>query len=845
MSIQSITQILRDLKKIYGSTQLEAKEYSGLLQQATFQQAMKNQKIPQFDSQEKQQTVENVQIIYEIIQLEVKKYSNLFQQAIESQELPQDYDSQKLHQLKEKVDELSKNILHNSLTWLCNSPIWRKLRSDLDSVLFSEYALKYPLLVKATIQMTDEGPERTLLALTESLGTIDSDSFISTIKKSLIIPLCDLNIDFRFKIGEKCNKIISLNPPLNCNPPLYSPYSSDQWYRLRLLLKKFLPQAFHEYWVYAASDFLLSTLEIKIAADRLSLEKEQFKTEMKALLAYCKKAETVKIHQKNSPYFLTFTRQRFEEWIESGPEIFEPRTVKCKNDEKYQIDADFYLEMMEYLSKRSISDKYKSIREIDLSDFDKTTIDQAHFWFKTNQYPVLTWEDELKLLTLLQFMCSGSKWHQIVQERLAERTLSFSEQDLKGMNWNDLMEELAAYPSNYVKLGQEYYSRERLEVLSKKSSRPKALSTLARPIYFKFQNGAIVEGSFDWFITLDQMLEHSDQDNPILIEQDSKLLDAFRSFCSRPLDQPFEALKRLEVFLSCANIYLPHLGAALQACTRIKLGDASKELSLYWKEISDGLKYYPQAKYIELDGCQISWTRGTVEAFIAHGTIELRDLSETVDIKLTSELTLEIVFYRMSKAEWKSFSVANPSQYWLESGNFLPDWALKLYLAYGFNTSPLLDRLSDPLSLRIASFYCNPIATPYFRRKINAVLGVPLDVPQARRDPSERARAQSLRNPKMLPLPMTNWRKAWTVLTAAAPLAVTTLWARYAPNQLKFRKSVFSYIASMNPGISPIISSYKRIKQVWQNATMWKRAAALIAGTAAGFAATTWVYKNK
>jgi hypothetical protein len=718
-----------------------------------------------------QHTSADIQRIYQSTELKVKKYSNLFQQAIESQELPQDYNSQELHQLEKEVDELSRTIISNT---------WCKLRSDLDSVFWLEYALKYPSFVKATIRITNKGPERIVVILRHAL-TLSHNDFCA-----LMEPL--LSIDCRFIFEDTAPTYtraafrwldsipLSLSPensitiklrdgksvqftraelemllriPVqniteldwsefdqdtldfvyeanvkgrNSDTRWYLSHSSDQWHRLRLFLKKVLPQAFRDLYVYTAGNFLLSALEIKIAADRLSLEKEQFKTEMKALLAYCRKAKTVKIYQKNSLYLLTFTRQWFEGLIESGPEIFEPYTIKCKNDENYQIDADFYLEMMEYLSKRRISNAYKSIDEIDLSDFDKTTVDQAHFWFKTNQYPVLSWDDEVKLLTLLQLICPESKWHRIVQERLAERTPSFSEQDLQDMDWDTLLEELAPYSSKYVKLGQEHYSREGLEVLSEKSNRPKDLSTLARPIYFKFQNGAIVEGSFDWFITLDQMPGHSDYDNPILIEQNSELLDTIYYFFNRPLDQPFETLKRLEVFLAQANINIMrwHLSTAFQACTRIKLGEASKPSKLYWKEVSDSLRYYPQAKYIELDGCQISWTRGTVEAFIAHESIELRDLSETVDIKLISGTTREIVFYRMFKAEWKSFSLANPSQNWSEPDHLLPDSALKHYLAYGFNISPL----PDHLELAHAYSFCNPIATPYFKKKIGAVLGV-------------------------------------------------------------------------------------------------------------------------
>lgn len=682
---------------------------------------------------------------------------------------------------------------------------------------------------------------------------------------------------------------------------------SSQPHDLLLRMRQFLDQVLgaraRDLYIYTHTDFLFSSKTVIVSASRLELDKRQFVQEMQTLLKACPHVQNVKIRQTDSLFHFTFTLEEFQQLLANPPEdlsvFFKSRPVRCKNGEQTTVDADFYYIMMKYLVECSMLDKFRKIQEIDLHDFDRQIVEHTHTWYKTGEFPRMSYQQIVKLIQLLQLFRSDEKWLEQAHEQLRKSMPFFTQDELRGMNWDGLKEILGTCDTrwaHFVQLGQEMYRMNDLLKLSTKVGCPQDLTTLTQPIYIKLKNGTVVEGSYTWLNSLEKLPDVIDQDHPISIIEEPVLTEMVL-ICGDLTSYPFVMLNRLHQFVSTyfneKSALLPRIEHALQYCLQISLGNVSKKPHEYWKEVEEGLKKFPHALMIELAGSPIFWDRSEVEAFVAHGDLELQDLNTTVDVHLSVVETqgVQYMVRRIYKAQWKCFSDLDPTQVKLSQDPrfHIPDWAFQIYFDFAVNNHvPFIDGYVNPSKpfkrshgVSLDTFtrayeLCQPIVRPFIQERCKqrfdtylAQLRRPVEpqpAPQLPPNPHQRRwRAQH----HALPIPP---QPALPALQQNAPLIDPKLVdfvlprllvtagivaAGYRWGSAVYKNKRIQNLFTNQPaiGISMITygwatsqiriidSIYLRIKKGWQQASRIKKAFSLMAISGA-IAALRWA-KNR
>jgi len=560
--------------------------------------------------------------------------------------------------------------------------------------------------------------------------------------------------------------------------------------------------------------FLQDIKEILLSED--SLERQDFQAETTALLQVCQKATKVTIRQRGE-FFLTLPRDTFEQFLNNDPAFFKNRKIKCKNNETVEVACDFYLQVMTYRSQANTLSMFNDASDIDLSEHDKETIEHAYQWFKTGKYPILSWREEAKLVAFLNY-CSPDQENPrtvLAFSSLSNKTPCFTVDEVTSKDWEELVELLNPYPAHkFVQLGKEVYQIANLTKL-----RNISLQNLAKPIYLKLPNESIVEGSLQWLSNPAAFLDSS-QENPIPVTEE--ILRGIYEHSKTSLT--YCQLKQLYKFFikhgETPRAVLESNIELMQACTLVNPGNAALPTDKYWAGVAAELHNLPNAQQIQLDGCEIVWPRGIVEAFIAHGNIPIEALSEMITLKF-SDKEKGTAIHRVYKAEWMCFTDKAPSD--IKSSEELDG------VIYCLDQIRKQMLRTDELDLLTAWGPCKRTARPFFQTKIERFLKSKRAVRDAVRDAefTERLRPNRLGNPPSRPSEPPEGMPLKFYLPILACCAIHWVWDKYRPSVSTIKDLLLNKYTIVIGGCTIgaayyIFSKRHRISAAWDRIT-WKK----------------------
>jgi hypothetical protein len=411
---------------------------------------------------------------------------------------------------------------------------------------------------------------------------------------------------------------------------------------------------------------------ITITKDCLSWKPEEFKKQMHFILQKAEKATHVCIPSSKNP--LIFSKENFSLLIEKGPEAFtKPYSITAKDGEIVPIDPSIFCILTGYRNNLSSSLWNQFEDTINLRDFEKNTIEHIVKWIQStpykekadwsDNYPVLTKKEETKFVQCLQYLCADSPWTQEAYERHTQEGLVIDNEDLQDLTWEELIQIYKdfSHTNNFARIGNSICRVQFFGDIaeSKPSCSPKEIDSP----YFQLPNGQIIAGSLnllfnsynDW--TRD-FTHFPTKENPFIIPNDLWLDNLCNDYLTKNVyeflkDYVFIELLDVAHFFENAGKMESHLALRERARLFSHVWIKGKD----WATIEKELAQYPNATKITLiDFGKTTWSRNTVEAYVAHGAITEEDMNISVVLELPNdkqEEKMEFVLQPLSM--WKCF----------------------------------------------------------------------------------------------------------------------------------------------------------------------------------------------